>query len=208
MLDDITIAGALKNAQCPQDDFRLLCFWCEMAKTYNSPGWSGHVDSADVWALDTMRCRGHKQCSFTGAKHMPLVGYDSSRQFSRTHRSRMFPMKLASRLANLLLGPTLMQRTCYDLGMQQQGLFAFQSQRPCQGVMRHNSWKTCTFHDVVVFSMFNVFFLHLFQTVLCIKCPCVNNNIVVVVVCLAFFFLVAMLFVVWVGLSARREDIL
>ena len=27
---------------------------------------AGHVDSADAWALDTMRCRGHKRCSFTG----------------------------------------------------------------------------------------------------------------------------------------------
>ena len=27
---------------------------------------AGHVESADVWALDTMRCRGHKRCSFTG----------------------------------------------------------------------------------------------------------------------------------------------
>ena len=35
-----------------------------------------HVDSADVWAVDTMRCRGHKWCSFTGEKHMQLVGYD------------------------------------------------------------------------------------------------------------------------------------
>ena len=27
---------------------------------------AGHVDSADLWALDTMRCRGHKRCSSTG----------------------------------------------------------------------------------------------------------------------------------------------
>ena len=76
---------------------------------------SGHVDSADVWALDTMRCRGRKRCSFTSDKHMQLVGYDSSHQCSRTHRSRIYPMKLASRLANLLVGPTLtarMHRTC------------------------------------------------------------------------------------------------
>ena len=39
---------------------------------------TGHVDSADVWALDTMRCHGHKRCSFTGEKHMQLVGYFSS----------------------------------------------------------------------------------------------------------------------------------
>ena len=44
---------------------------------------AGHVDSADVWALDTMRCRGRKRCSFTGDKHMQLVGYDSSHQCSR-----------------------------------------------------------------------------------------------------------------------------
>ena len=82
---------------------------------------AGHVDSADVWALDTMRCRWHKRCSFTCEKHMQLVGHDTFHQCSRTHRSRIYPMKLASRLANLLLGPTLttrMQRTCYDLGMQ------------------------------------------------------------------------------------------
>ena len=30
---------------------------------------AGHVDSADVWALDTMRCHGHKRCSFTVKKH-------------------------------------------------------------------------------------------------------------------------------------------
>ena len=53
-----------------------------------------------------MRCRGHKRCSFTGEKHMQLVGYDSSHHCSRTHRSRIYPMKLASRLANLLLGPS------------------------------------------------------------------------------------------------------
>ena len=84
---------------------------------------AGHVDSADVWALDTMRCRGHKRCSFTGEKHVQLVGYDSSHQCSRTHRSRMHLVKLASRLANLLLAPTLtarVQRTCYDLGMQRE----------------------------------------------------------------------------------------
>ena len=84
---------------------------------------AGHVDSADVWALDTMRCRGRKRCSFTGDEHVQLVGYDSSHQCSRTHRSRIFPMKLASRLANLLLGPTLtgrMQRTCCDVGMQRE----------------------------------------------------------------------------------------
>ena len=39
---------------------------------------AGHVDSADVWALDTMRCRGRERCSFTCDKHMQLVGYDSS----------------------------------------------------------------------------------------------------------------------------------
>ena len=125
---------------------------------------AGHVDSADVWALDTMRCRGRQRCSFTGDQHMQLVGHGSSHQCSRTHRSRIYPMKLASRLANLLLGPTLtarMQRTCCDLGMQRrkmtrlavqsllcaesnlwhQGCLAFQSQRPCQGVMRHNFLK-------------------------------------------------------------------
>ena len=44
-------------------------------------------------------------------------------QCSRSDRSRTYPMKLTSRLANLLLGPTLtarMQRTCYDLGMQRE----------------------------------------------------------------------------------------
>ena len=84
---------------------------------------AGHVESADVWALDTLRCRGHKQCSLTGEEHLQRVGYDSSRQFSRTHRSRIFPMKLASRLANLLLGPTFtarMQRTCCELGTQRE----------------------------------------------------------------------------------------
>ena len=84
---------------------------------------AGHVDSADVWALHTMRCDGHKRCSFTGEKHVQLVGYDSSHQCSRTHRSRTYPVKLASRLANLLLGPTLtarMQRTCYVVGMQRE----------------------------------------------------------------------------------------
>ena len=84
---------------------------------------ASHVDSADVWALDTMRCRGHKRWSFTSEKHMQLVGCDPSHQCSRTHRSRIYPMKLASRLANLLFGPTLttrMQRTCCDLGMQRE----------------------------------------------------------------------------------------
>ena len=28
------------------------------------------VDSAKVWALDTMRCRRHKRCSFTGERHV------------------------------------------------------------------------------------------------------------------------------------------
>ena len=37
---------------------------------------AGHVDSAGVWALDTLRFRGHKWCSLTGEKHMQLVGYD------------------------------------------------------------------------------------------------------------------------------------
>ena len=60
---------------------------------------AGHVDSADVWALDTMRCRGHERRSFTGKNHVQLVGYDSSHQCSRTHRSRMYPVKLANRLA-------------------------------------------------------------------------------------------------------------
>ena len=71
---------------------------------------------------------------------------------------------LSDETANLLLGPTLtarMQRTCYDLGhatgeltrpavesllcaesnLWHQGCLAIQSQRPCQGVMRHNSSK-------------------------------------------------------------------
>ena len=65
---------------------------------------ASHVDSADVWALDTMRCRGHKWCSVTGEKHMQLVGDGPFHQCSRTHRSRIYPIKLASRLANLLFG--------------------------------------------------------------------------------------------------------
>ena len=68
-------------------------------------------------------CTVVKRCSFTGEKHMQLVGYDSSHQYSRTHRSGTFPMKLASRLSNLLLGLTLtarMQRTRFDLGTQRE----------------------------------------------------------------------------------------
>ena len=36
LLDDITDAGVVKDAQCVQNDFRFLCFRCQMAKTYNS----------------------------------------------------------------------------------------------------------------------------------------------------------------------------
>ena len=56
------------------------------------------------------------QCHHSGASW-------TNRQCSRTHRSRTYPVKLASRLVNLILGSTLtarMQRTCYDLGMQRE----------------------------------------------------------------------------------------
>ena len=65
---------------------------------------AGHVDSADAWALNTLRCHGHKRCSFADEKQMQLVGYDSSHHCSRTHRGKTYPTKLAGRLANLLLG--------------------------------------------------------------------------------------------------------
>ena len=84
---------------------------------------AGHVDSADMWALHTMRFLGRERCSFTGDKHMHLVGYNTLHQCPRTHTSKIYPMKLASRLANLLLGATLtarMQSTCYGLGMQRE----------------------------------------------------------------------------------------
>ena len=38
LLDDITVAGAVKDAPCVQNDLRFLCFWYQMAKTYNSSG--------------------------------------------------------------------------------------------------------------------------------------------------------------------------
>ena len=46
---------------------------------------AGHVDSADVWALDTMRCRGRERCSFTGDKHTQLVGCDTFCINARVH---------------------------------------------------------------------------------------------------------------------------
>ena len=50
---------------------------------------AGHVDSADVWALHTMRCHGQKRCNFTVEKHMQLVGYDSSHHCSRTQKQNV-----------------------------------------------------------------------------------------------------------------------
>ena len=79
---------------------------------------AGHVDSADVWALNTMRCRGREPSLMNNTCN--AAGYDAIHQCSRTHRGKSYPTRLASRLASLLL-PTLtarMQRTCYDLGMR------------------------------------------------------------------------------------------
>ena len=76
---------------------------------------AGHVDSADVWALDTMRCRGHKWCSLL-VKNMQLVGCDPSHQCSRRHRSRIYAMTLAKQTRESAFGT----RTCYDLGMQRE----------------------------------------------------------------------------------------
>ena len=81
----------------------------------------GHVDSADVSALNRMRCYGRTRCTVTDEKHLQFVGYDFSHQCSRVNRAKTYPTKLAGRLAHLLLGPNLtarIQRTCYDLGMQ------------------------------------------------------------------------------------------
>ena len=63
--------------------FDFCAFGAKWAKTYNSSGRSREF--ADVWALDTTRCHGHKRCSFIGEKHM--------QQCSRTHRSRTFPVR-------------------------------------------------------------------------------------------------------------------
>ena len=103
---------------------------------------AGHVDSADACALDTMRCHGHKRCNFTDEKHKQLVGYDSSHQCSRTHTGKTFPTKLAGRLANLLLGPTLtarMKRTFFEFGMQRERCHAllcrvFSAQSPSRDI--------------------------------------------------------------------------
>ena len=82
---------------------------------------AGHVDSADVYSLNKMRCHGRTRCTFTDEKHMQLVVYDYSYQCSRANRAKTYRTKLAAGLAYLVLGPTLtarMQRTRYDLGMQ------------------------------------------------------------------------------------------
>ena len=71
---------------------------------------AGHVDSADVYALNRMRCYGRTRCRFTDEEHLQLVGYDFSHQCSRTHRATTYTTKMAGRLAHLLLGPTLTAR--------------------------------------------------------------------------------------------------
>ena len=65
---------------------------------------AGHVDSADVYSLNKMRCHGRTRCTFTNEKHMQLVGYDYSHQCSRANRAKTFPTKLPSILAHLLFG--------------------------------------------------------------------------------------------------------
>ena len=79
---------------------------------------------SDTWTRSTCglstqtRCRGRQWYLFTYEKHTQLVDYDSSHQHSRKHRHKTYPTRLTSRLANLLLGPTLavqMKRTYYEL---------------------------------------------------------------------------------------------
>ena len=52
---------------------------------------AGHVDSADVWALNRMRCYGRTRCTVTNEKHMQVVGYDFSRQCARVNKAKTYP---------------------------------------------------------------------------------------------------------------------
>ena len=61
---------------------------------------AGHVYSADVYALNKMRCYGRTRCTFTNKKHMQLVGYDFAHRCSRTHRAKTYPTELAGRLGH------------------------------------------------------------------------------------------------------------
>ena len=114
LVDDITIAVALTDAQCVQNDVRLLCFWYQMAKTYNCSGQPRGLG----WT-----CGHSTPCAVVGTNGAVLLVRNTCNSLDttplttarRTHRSKIYPMKLASRLAYLLLGPTLtarMQRTC------------------------------------------------------------------------------------------------
>ena len=101
--------------------FDFCAFGTKWRKRTSVP--AGHVVSADLWALDTMRCRGRERCSFTGDKHLQFVGCISSHQCSRTHRSRILSDETGKQTLESALEPTLtarMQRTCFDLGMQRE----------------------------------------------------------------------------------------
>ena len=79
-----------------------------------------HVDSADVWAVDTMRCRGHKWCSFTGEKHMQLVGYDFFINARVQTEAEFIRQNGPADSQFCFWDPPSRQRTCYDLGMQRE----------------------------------------------------------------------------------------
>ena len=84
LLDELS---KMRNAY-KRESFDFCGFGTKWRKRTTVP--AGYVDSADVWALDTMRCRGRERCSFTGDKHMQLVGYGSfSSMFTYTQKQNL-----------------------------------------------------------------------------------------------------------------------
>ena len=105
---------------------------------------------------------GANDAVFTGDKLVQLVGYDSSHQCSRTHKSRNLPCETGKQTREsafsthphrpnaenmLCFGYATGEMTrlavqsplCAESHLWHQGCLAIQTQRPCQGVMRHNS---------------------------------------------------------------------